>query len=78
MFYTAILRIFAVKKRRKGLDMTTLLMILGAMAIGLGVGLMDPGKPKNTYRRKKKNFFVRLGESGNPHYNWMGGYTESH
>lgn len=26
---------------------------------------------------EEKNFFVRLGESGNPKYNWMGGYTES-
>ena len=36
--------------------MTTLLMILGACIIGLGIGLMDPGKPmpknKNKPRRR--------------------------
>ena len=32
------------------------------MAIGLGVGLMSKEEPKKTYKRKKKNFFVRLGE----------------
>lgn len=44
--------------------MTTLLMILGALAIGLGIGLMDPGKPKDKkpWKPKKKNFFVRMGE----------------
>lgn len=42
-------------------------MILGAIAIGLGIGLMNsesenPKKP----RKSKKNFFVRLGETGDP------------
>jgi hypothetical protein len=61
------LLIFAVKKRRKGLDMTTLLMILAAISIGLGMGLMNPEStnPKKT-RKSKKNFFVRLGETGDP------------
>ena len=59
--------------------MTTFLMIIGAAMIGLGVGLMSkPSDTKKPYKPKKKNFFVRLGETGNPHYNWMGGYTESH
>ena len=35
--------------------MTTLLMILGAMAIGLGIGLMDPGKPNSSKRRSRNN-----------------------
>lgn len=72
-----IIPIFAVNKRRKELDMTTLMMILGACMVGLGIGLMDPGKRTSRTRKpKKKNFFVRLGESGNPKFNWMGGYTE--
>ena len=47
--------------------MTTLLMILAAIAIGLGMGLMNPEStnPKKT-RKSKKNFFVRLGETGDP------------
>ena len=59
--------------------MVYLAMILAGCVIGLVVGLMNPEseKPKRPYKRKKKNFFVRLGESGNPKYNWMGGYTES-
>lgn len=60
--------------------MTTFLMIIGAAMIGLGVGLMSPKreKPRKPWKPKKKNFFVRLGESGNSRYNWMGGYTENH
>lgn len=44
--------------------MTTLLMILAAIAIGLGMGLMNPEstKPKKPWKPKKKNFFVRMGE----------------
>ena len=42
--------------------MTTLLTIIAALAIGLGVGLMSKEEPKKSYKRKKKNFFVRLGE----------------
>jgi len=59
--------------------MTTLLSIIVGIAIGLGLGLMNKESinPKKPYKPKKKNFFVRLGESGNPKYNWMGGYTES-
>jgi hypothetical protein len=58
--------------------MTTLLMILGGCLVGLVIGLMNPTPPKKKpWKPKKKNFFVRLGESGNPKYNWMGGYTES-
>ena len=45
--------------------MTTLLMILGAMAIGLGVGLLDPGnrkpkkglKPKKPRKKRKDDFW---------------------
>lgn len=64
------LLIFAVKKRRKELDMTTLLMILGACMIGLGMGLMNPEseKPKKPWKPKKKNFFVRWGETGGKYY----------
>lgn len=53
-------------------------MILGACMIGLGLDMMTSRskKPKKP-RKSKKNFFVRLGETGNPKYNWMGGYTES-
>lgn len=38
--------------------MTTLLMILGACMIGLGIGLMNPEseKPKKLHRRKKSLF----------------------
>lgn len=57
--------------------MTTLLSIIGGIAIGLGLGLMSKQEPEKKPRKRKKNFFVRLGESGNPKYNWMGGYTES-
>jgi hypothetical protein len=46
--------------------MTELMMILGAAAIGLGVGLMSKQEPEKSYRPKKKNFFVRLGETGDP------------
>ncbi len=50
--------IFAPKKRRKELDMTTLLMILAAIAIGLGMGLMNPEstKPKKPWKPKKRLF----------------------
>jgi len=36
--------------------MTTLLMIIGAVAIGLGIGLMNPSKPKTKkpWKPKKK------------------------
>ena len=56
--------IFAAKKRRKGLDMIYLAMIFAGCIIGLFVGLMNPDKSgtKKSHRRKKKNFFVRLGE----------------
>ena len=53
--------IFAPKKRRKELDMTTLLMILAAIAFGLGMGLMNPEstKPKKPWK-PKKNFFPKF------------------
>lgn len=59
--------------------MTTLMMIFGGVLIGVGLGLMSDSTPpkKKPWKPKKKNFFVRLGESGNPKHNWMGGYTES-
>ena len=60
------LPIFAAEKKRKGQDMLELMMILGAAAIGLGVGLMSKQEPEKSYRPKKKNFFVRLGETGDP------------
>ena len=44
--------IFATKKRRKELDMTTLMMILLGVAVGVVVGLMDPGKPKMKNKKK--------------------------
>lgn len=47
--------------------MITFLMIIGAAMIGLGVGLMSkPSDTKKPYKPKKKNFFVRLGETGDP------------
>ena len=50
-----LLPIFAANKKRKGLDMLELMMILGATAIGLGVGLMSKQEPeKKSYTRKKK------------------------
>ncbi len=58
------------------------MIFLGIIVITLTIiGVMawmspESDEPKNT-RKSKKNFFVRLGESGNPKYNWMGGYTES-
>lgn len=48
--------IFASKKRRKELDMTTLLMIFGAFLIGMGIGLLDPTKPKKPCKPKKRLF----------------------
>ena len=46
--------------------MTTLLSIIGGIAIGLGLGLMSKQEPEKPYKRKKKNFFIRLGETGDP------------
>jgi len=60
------LPIFAAEKKRKGLSMTTLLSIIGGIAIGLGLGLMSKQEPEKPYKRKKKNFFIRLGETGDP------------
>ena len=40
-------------------------IILTGCVIGLVVGLMSPESEK-PYKRKKKNFFVRLGETGDP------------
>ena len=60
--------------------MEFLLTIFGFCLIGLGVGLMFGNKKPETkkpWKPKKKNWFIRLSESGNPKYNWMGGYTES-
>lgn len=43
--------------------MIYLAMILGAVAVGLGVGLMSKQEPeKKPWKPKKKNFFVRMGE----------------
>ena len=55
------------------------MMIIGiiiiACIIGLTVGLMDPAPPKKkSWKPKKKNFFVRLGE-GDVTYP---GYTVRH
>ena len=62
--------------------MSTLMMIFGGALFGAIAALISGLiSPKDTepqkWKPKKKNFFVRLGESGNPKYNWMGGYTES-
>jgi len=53
-------------------------ILIGAI-IGLLFGLaFGNDKPKKKpWKPKKKNWFIRLSESGNPKYNWMGGYTES-
>ncbi len=48
--------------------MLELMMILGAAAIGLGVGLMSKQEPKKKPYRRKKNFFVRWGETGCKYY----------
>lgn len=47
--------------------MLELMMILTGVAIGLIVGLMSKQEPEQKpWKPKKKNFFVRLGESGDP------------
>ena len=46
-----IFPIFAVNKRRKEMDMTTIMILLGVFMVGVGIGLMDKGKQK----MKKKN-----------------------
>lgn len=47
--------------------MTELLIILGACIIGLFVGLIAHNEnPKKPWKPKKKNFFERLGETGDP------------
>jgi hypothetical protein len=58
------LPIFAAEKKRKGLSMTTLLSIIGGIAIGLGLGLMSkqepekkPWEPKKKSRQKKDDDF---------------------
>lgn len=38
------------------------MMILGAAAIGLGFGLIIKQEPKKKPWKRKKNFFVRMGE----------------
>ena len=43
-----------MKKKKKGVDMKTLLIILGACMVGLGIGLMDPGKPKPKMKKKSR------------------------
>jgi len=51
--------------------MTTLMMILGGVLIGLGVGLMSSTPPnKKPWKPKKKNFFVRVGEQLDDEYYW--------
>lgn len=42
--------------------MTTLLSIIGGIAIGLGLGLMSKQEPEKKPWKRKKNFFVRMGE----------------
>ena len=47
--------------------MTELLIILGACIIGLFVGLIARNEnPGESWKPKKKNFFERLGETGDP------------
>ena len=47
--------------------MKGLLIILGACIIGLFIGLIDRNEtPKKPWKPKKKNFFERLGETGDP------------
>ena len=50
--------------------MMYLAMILGAIAIGLGLDMMTSRskKPKKPWKPKKKNFFVRWGETGGKYY----------
>lgn len=50
--------------------MMYLAMILGAIVIGLGIGLMnsESENPKKPWKPKKKNFFVRWGETGGKYY----------
>lgn len=57
--------------------MTTLLMILAAIAIGLGMGLMNPEstKPKKPWKPKKKNWFVRMGEGHHGPMGPVGGWS---
>ena len=43
-----------MKKKKKGVDMKTLLLIFGGCLIGLVVGLMDPGKPKPKKKKKSR------------------------
>ena len=42
--------------------MIYLTMILGAAAFGLGIGLMSKQEPEKKPWKRKKNFFVRMGE----------------
>ena len=52
-----------MKKRRKELDMTTLLIIIGSVVTtALLLGIPKSSKSKKPWRPKKKNFFVRMGE----------------
>jgi len=62
------LPIFAAEKKRKGQDMVYFGIIITGCIIGLVVGLMRDDKPKKPYKPKKKNFFVRWGETGCKYY----------
>jgi len=57
---------FAAEKKRKGQDMVYFGIIITGCIIGLGLGLMSKQEPEKPYKRKKKNFFIRLGETGDP------------
>ena len=50
--------------------MKALLTILGGCVVGLILGLIDLNgqKPVRKYKPKKKNFFVRWGETGCKYY----------
>jgi len=60
---------FAAEKKRKGQDMVYFGIIITGCIIGLVVGLMSKQEqPKKPWKPKKKNFFVRWGETGCKYY----------
>ena len=46
--------------------MTAILIIIGSIALTALLFGIPKSKPEKPSKRKKKNFFVRLGETGDP------------